>query len=182
VTYAKQRLSSINVDPHALIAAYDATMAPATPEWMAWRLNRLWKSSTPSGSLDATAWLHETGRLLSDIPQSILAAAIDEAVMKSTRGFMPSVGEIRAIAEPKMRDLRIERSRLQQVLEHVEEPPTAPEERCTPEQAAEILRQAGLHTESDTPDKPYIPVEQRPAPDAAWYRETYGIDPTVEAA
>lgn len=42
-----------------------------------------------------TAWMHETARLLSDLPQGVLFDAIDECVKEPGRVFCPSVGEIR---------------------------------------------------------------------------------------
>lgn len=41
------------------------------------------------------AWLHETGRLLNDLPGDILSGAIDECVKEPGRVWLPSVGEIR---------------------------------------------------------------------------------------
>lgn len=161
-----------------MLAAYDQALAPVPTEWLAERLRLLWKSSPVNGSLDATAWVHETGRLLMDIPQDILATAIDEAVKKSERGFMPTIGEIRKIAEPRLRDLRLERWRLEQVVAH-EEPKTAePEPRCTPEEADRIRREVGIKYPDDGATRPadYIPVEQRTAPDREWYLR-HGYDP-----
>ena len=40
------------------------------------------------------AWLHETARLLSDLPERILLEAIDDCVKEPGRVFAPSVGEI----------------------------------------------------------------------------------------
>jgi len=139
-----------SVDAPALLAHLDAGLRPVPSEWLAERLRILWKSSVPSNNLDAKSWVHETGRLLSDLPTDIVAEAIDTAVRNSLRGFMPTVGEIRAIAVPlfERRKQQVDRMR---VVVHGElarprypwEPPErniAPEDLCSPEQAAQILR------------------------------------------
>jgi len=129
-----------------LIAAHNRALAPCGNDWLQKRLRLLWKSSPVGGSIDATAWLHETGRLLADLPQDILAAAIDQAVMKSERGFMPGVGEIRALAEPELAKRRLAKWRLEQVAAHKRTAPVPPTERCSPEQAAAILKEVGVNT------------------------------------
>jgi hypothetical protein len=50
-------------------------------------------------------------RLLHDLPHDVLAHSIDEAIKTSKHGFLPSVGEIRAIAQPIVaeREIQIER-------------------------------------------------------------------------
>lgn len=170
VRYAKGRLAGIKVDPRQLLAAYDESMAPAPQAWLDMRLGLMWKSSPVAGSIDAKAWMHETSRLLEDLPQEILADAIDTAVKNSARGFMPSVGEIRAVAEPKIRALRLERWRLQQVIDHedqrTEKEDSAP--RCTPEEARRITEEVGIKPDDSKPDRAHRgePI----APDADWYR------------
>lgn len=99
-------------DPVELLADVERQLTPTDHDWLADRLTVLWKSSTPARSLDATTWLHETGRLLADLPQSILAPAIDEAVRTAGDDFMPGVGSIRKIAEPKADALRRQHERL----------------------------------------------------------------------
>lgn len=54
----------------------------------------------PSSAQDLALWMAETMRLLSDLPHDIVAHAIDQAVKTSKHGHMPSVGEIRQIADP----------------------------------------------------------------------------------
>lgn len=58
------------------------------------------------------AWLAETGRLLWDLPHDILAQAIDEAIKRADRGFMPAVGQIRAVADPIIAQRREQSARL----------------------------------------------------------------------
>lgn len=111
-------MRSAGIDPGSLLADMERLLQPVESNWLAERLRILWKSSTPAQSLDATVWLHETGRLLSDLPKGILASAIDEAVKTSTKGFMPGVGQIRAIAEPEADLLRRNVERLRMVVNY----------------------------------------------------------------
>ncbi len=67
----------------------------------------------------AAAWLAETGRLLWDLPESVLDTAIDEAIKRSERGFMPGVGQIRAIADPIVDKQRRQADRLERVAQAV---------------------------------------------------------------
>lgn len=60
----------------------------------------------------AAAWLTETSRLLNDLPDDILEAAIDGAVKAADRGFMPAVGQIRAIADPLLAARKLQAARL----------------------------------------------------------------------
>jgi hypothetical protein len=168
------------VDVPALIADHERAMAPTPSDWLQMRLRLLWKSCAVSGSIDATAWLHETGRLLMDIPLDILAPAIDEAVRKSERGFLPSVGEIRAIAEPLLLDRRRNLGRLKLILgaEPARKTAMAPEDRCTPEQAREIMRQCGIEPEETDESREAYRVRRGPprAPDRQWYLDN-GVAP-----
>lgn len=166
------------IDVKPLIVAHDNALRPVVRDWLADRLRLLWKSSTPSSGLDATAWLHETARLLGDIPQDILAVAIDDAVRKSERGFMPSVGEIRAFAEPQLKRRKLHCWRLKQIAALEPEPPLPQNERCTPAQAAEIRKAAGIRYDDDGREKSadWIPVEQRTNPTRADYI-VWGVDP-----
>lgn len=166
------------VDVPALIAQHERALAPVASDWLQKRLRLLWKSSAISGSLDATAWLHETGRLLSDLPHDIAAWAIDETVKKSERGFLPSVGEIRSLAEPKLLERRRSLGRLKLVRDvGIEEKPKplAPEDRCTPEQAREIMERFGIKPDENGPAARAHRGPPR-APDRQWYLDN-GVAP-----
>ena len=79
-----------------------ASLEPVDRKWLGNRLSLLWSHMSHERDEDrATAWLHETARLLSDLPQDIVSWAIDRAIIESERGFMPSVGAIRKHADPK---------------------------------------------------------------------------------
>jgi hypothetical protein len=98
------------------------------------------------------AWLAETARLLADLPQDILAEAIDGAVKASARGFLPAVGEIRAIADPAFAARRLTIDRLERVV-RLQRRGGAPEaearpDYCTPAQASAILAEFGLRSGS----------------------------------
>lgn len=142
---ARRIIERERVDLPALIRDHERALAPSPAVWLKERLDKLWKSMAVPNGFTALAWLGETGRLLVDIPQDILSYAIDEAVKRSARGFLLSVGEIRAIADPRLLQRRRHLGRLK-IIRDMPAPgrPLAPEERCTPEQAAAIIREVGL--------------------------------------
>jgi len=135
-----------------------ASLAPVDPAWLKRRLSAMMLAFGHERDPDrVTAWLAETGRLLLDLPGSILAEAIDEAIKRSERGFLPAVGQIRAIAEPMAIDREREARRLEAMVDVMDRAPVPasrpweqqdqPKDICTPEQAAEILREFGLASE-----------------------------------
>lgn len=85
---------------------------PVPREWLGDRLTILWSLFMASRSQAdpelLTLWLSEHLRLLADLPHDIVALAIDRAVQSARHGFIPSIGEMRATAEP----LVAERARL----------------------------------------------------------------------
>ena len=94
---------------------------PVPPEWLGDRLTVLWTMFMASRTVvdeDAlTVWLAEHMRLLGDLPHDIAARAIDRAVQSARHGFIPSVGEMRAIAEPLAAERERMIGRLRLVLE-----------------------------------------------------------------
>jgi hypothetical protein len=82
----------------------DDSLSRAPRQWIGDRLTALasmfsvGRTAPDVGSI--TIWLVEAAAMLSDIPHDILAHSVDEAVKTRTHGHMPSVGEIRQIAEP----------------------------------------------------------------------------------
>lgn len=128
----------------AAIATLETALEPVSPKWLGDRLSFLWLAMGHSRDPNVSAaWLHETARLLSDIPGDIVADAIDEAVKASERGYMPSVGSIRKIADPMVAKRKRALARLRAVVSYTREKPEAVE-RPTPEQVAEILNQHGF--------------------------------------
>lgn len=79
-------------------------MKPAPRDWIGGRLAAMFAMFSMNRNApdpkDLATWLTETTALLADLPHDILADAIDTAIKTRTHGFMPSVGEIRAIADP----------------------------------------------------------------------------------
>ena len=64
----------------------EATLAPVNGQWLKDRLSTMYLAMSNDRDADrATAWLHETIRLLADLPQDIVGQAIDEAVKKEFR-------------------------------------------------------------------------------------------------
>lgn len=151
---ARRQIAAAGIDSAELLAELTAALAPVDPTRLVDRLKTLWKSSTPSGNLDAKTWLNETGRLLADLPEDILARAIDDAVKGSLRGFMPTVGEIRAIADPTLAECKRQEARMRVVVHgglarprypwEPQERDIPPEELCSPEDARAIIRRFGI--------------------------------------
>jgi len=93
---------------------YRASLTPCPRDWLKKRLSSMAMAHGHEKDPDrAAAWLQETGRLLWDLPHDVLAYAIDEAIKRSDRGFMPAVGQIRAIADPMVATRREETYRLE---------------------------------------------------------------------
>lgn len=147
----------------AIAASALAALAPVQPQALIDRLTMLGMSMMHGKDpAQVKAWLHETARLLSDLPQDILFTAIDECVKEPGRVFVPTVGEIREKAMEPMRTMERTAARLNRVAKLIEEgadiPPAEPEKswdwrnqqevvepnRCTPEEAAAILAEFGL--------------------------------------
>lgn len=92
-----------------------ASLAGAPAPWFGRRLTVLWTMFMLGRSTDQgaqTLWMAEAARLLGDLPHDILAHSIDEAIKVSRHGFMPSVGEIRGIADPLVGERRTHIERL----------------------------------------------------------------------
>lgn len=112
------------------------------------RLTALGMTMAPNrASAEATMWLHEMTRLLSDLPKDILFHAIDEC--QRVNRFLPTIAEIRAIADPMFEERKKHASRLAAILNVMDgiEPPAAQPETnrlCRPDQAEQILREYGL--------------------------------------
>lgn len=112
-------------------------------------------------SAQIQAWLHETARLLGDIPEGVLFDAIDGCVQEPGRVFVPSVGEIRERASEALRKQERRAARLNRLATLIAEGVQIPDwvdppkwgearsefredDRCTPEQAKAILAEFGL--------------------------------------
>lgn len=150
IAYAKRK---IREDLPALLRQANSDVVPAQEDWITDRLRLLWKSTTPTNNIEAVAWLHETGRLIKHLPQDILTYSIDEVVRRSEKNFTPAAGAILAIAEPMMNERMKIRARLDILVNGQPKPQVRPwepqdtfagVERCSPDEAAEILKSIGL--------------------------------------
>lgn len=138
------------------------------------------------------AWLHETVRLLSDLPERIVFDAVDSCVKEPGRVFAPTVGEILAKAGPVLERAERQAANLRQlanlIAEGVEIPEYEPDpwgrplnhpevKPCSGEEADAILREFGLRGSPQgdklagmlAPDKPksrsdYIAAGEVPPP------------------
>ena len=126
----------------------ECALAPAPPQWFGQRLPILWTLFMAARGADPralTVWMAETAHLLSDLPHDIVAHSIDRAIKTSQHGFIPSVGEIRTIADPLVveRERHIERlNRMEIALADPEA--TAQRDRRRREQAADAAWAAEL--------------------------------------
>lgn len=126
------------------IARFENALHPVDRKWLANRLGLMWNAMGHSRDPNvSTAWLHETERLLADLPGDIAADAIDEAIKASERGYMPSVGAIRKLADPMVAKRKRALARLRAVVTYSRTDPVEIK-RPTPEQVAEILRENGF--------------------------------------
>lgn len=154
-----------------LCRRHDDGLTPANHGKLAARLRVLWESTTPTSNITAKAWLHETGRLLADLPIDIAYAAIDRALLASDKGFTPSPGAIRSQAEPLIAERRRHAARLRAVRDALD-PSAAPakpaadkpvehDARTTAQILAEVWPTMGDHetgrrevTDGRNPDRP----------------------------
>lgn len=133
----------------ALAEQAEATLAPVDRHWLEKRMSTMYLAMAHDRDPDrATAWLHEFIRLLADLPQDIVAEAVDEAVKKSERGFLPSIGAIRAIADPMVEERRQKVKRLRMMADVILAPRVQieqqPFERCPGEEATAIMEECGI--------------------------------------
>lgn len=141
------------VDYHGQIPALADQMEraclPCPWEPLTQRLTALGMMMAPNRpAAEATVWLHEMRRLLEDLPQDILNAAIDQC--QRTNRFLPTVAEIMAVAEPLFTERKGHARRLRIMADRLagKVPDPAPAERqarlCRPDEAESILREHGL--------------------------------------
>lgn len=111
VEYALQSLSGVGNPADAAMTnrvtttrdVLAAAMRIAPRDWYGKRLPVLWTTFMASRPADGRAlavWMMEAARLLADLPHDIAGFSIDDAVRTARHNFMPSIGEIRAIATP----------------------------------------------------------------------------------
>ena len=103
----------------------EQAMEPAPAQWFGKRLPVLWTLFMAARQADPralTVWMAETAHLLGDVPHDIIAHSIDEAIKTSRHGFIPSVGEIRAIADPMVAERKLQIERLARMVAALEDP------------------------------------------------------------
>lgn len=180
----------------ALSTAAIAALAPVSTTALVDRLTLL-GLSMPGGKdgPQMSAWLHETGRLLHDLPEDILFNAIDECVKEPGRIFVPTVGEIREKAAGPLRQRERTAARLRKMAILIEDgediPPAEPEmkwswpvkeevfdesTRCTPEEAAAICAEFGLSSTATAMATRHLGPAK--APTRADYI-ALGVDPSI---
>ncbi|PZO88398.1 MAG: hypothetical protein DI623_12785 [Sphingomonas sanxanigenens] len=104
-------------DLRRLAMQYRQALQPVDREWLRKKLALMLAAfghQRDDGQIKA--WLGETRRLLEDLPASIIAHAMDEALKRSERGWMPQVGQIRAIADPLHSKLKRDTMRLESMV------------------------------------------------------------------
>jgi hypothetical protein len=178
----------------ALAAKAHAALAPVESQPLIDRLTLLGMSMMHGkDAAQVQAWLHETARLLADLPEDILFDAIDECVKEHGRVFAPTVGEIRERADSALRLRQRVASRLQQVADLIAsgvdvpaadpvkswmsppEPAFREQDRCSPEDAAQILSELGISSTAAATAKRHLGPLGKPT------REDYialGVDPS----
>jgi hypothetical protein len=127
----------------------EEAMVPATPQWFGQRLPVLWTMFMAARGADAralTIWMAETAHLLSDLPHDIVAHSIDCAIKNASHGFIPSVGEIRTVADPLVSERTRQIERLRRMATALADPKaTAQRERRRREQS--VLRSSASENE-----------------------------------
>lgn len=125
VDFALQALEMKGCTEHVVptLDALRSSVHPVPRGWLGDRLTVLWTHFSANRTyVDGqvlTVWLAETMRLLGDLPHDIVALAIDRAVQTSRHGFMPSVGEVRTIAEPIVAERRHFIHRLEKIADAI---------------------------------------------------------------
>jgi hypothetical protein len=152
----------------ALAQRMRLALAPVGQRQLNRRLEMLGKAMAPNrGPEEAGAWLVHMMRGLGDLPEDILVHAIDEHVRSSK--FLPTVQELREIAEPLVADRRLAAKRLEELAglldgsfvpaPRVEYRPDA--NHCTQEEAKAILKEVGLENFGSGPaPAPRAPTDQ----------------------
>jgi hypothetical protein len=91
---------------------------------------------------EATMWIREMARLLSDLPEFAVLHAIDEH--QRTKTFLPSTAEIRTIAEPEAEKMRRQASRLDAMARYINSGQPMPRLPAPPSPAARQTRDQPL--------------------------------------
>ncbi len=123
----------------------DAARRPVGREVLVQRLTALGMTMAPNRpAAEATMWVHELVRLLGDIAEDVILSAIDE--MQKRSRFLPTVSEIRDIADPIMARREREFRRLDAMRRYLDSgqpiPVLAPPKRPLMDRRGEIMTEA----------------------------------------
>lgn len=192
-TKALARLKAEGFDNQVSYLAehHAAACRPIEREKLVKRLTALGMVMAPNRpAAEATMWVHEMTRLLRDLPEDLVCEAIDH--LQKTCKFLPTVAEIRELADPALEARRRDVARLDAMarliasgavipeLRKREEPePKAAEPPCTPEQAAAIVAEFGLAVD------PLERIARHSGPPRMPTRADYialGVDPSAFAS
>lgn len=167
-------------EARAIIAAFDQNLAAGCPKdevaRMFTRLSVLFPQSAHAKQSDdeAAVTLATYVDLLCDIPGDVLAPAF-KAVAQRCK-FFPTVAEIREAAAPELNNRRWRLMTLRRLLvkhEREWEPPLAPEDQCSPEDAKRILAEVAA---ARAVSKPSDEKEERRARQKARVDEVDRVD------
>lgn len=123
------------------LGALTSASMPAPRPWFGKRLSSLWTLFMAARQAEPramTAWMIETARLLADLPFDIVGFAIDEAIRTARHNFIPSVGEIRAIADPLARQRQQQIDRLENLSAALRDPALSDQRQRRRQQQAAI--------------------------------------------
>lgn len=99
--------------------AAERLCAPMNHERLVQRLTALGMVMAPNRPpAEASVWVRETARLLSDIAEDVLCEALD--TLQKRMKFLPTVAEIRELADPVMERRRKDRGRLDAMRRYLE--------------------------------------------------------------
>lgn len=150
--WAVGKLAEAGVSLPAELRVIEQACHPVDMKWLGHRLGIVWKSSTPTSSMEAKSWLHETGRLTKHLPLDIAAHAIDEAARASR--FTPTAYEILKVAQPLLDERQRQRQRLDWIVNGKPKQPRRPWEMdarpfsdvdpCKPDEAKAIAEEFGI--------------------------------------
>lgn len=120
---------------------------------------------------DRAQWFRAAWETLDGIPADLLAqgCAVARKWADHHAKIVPAI--LREIEDIWQRRKAM-RSDVLAAIAKMDQPPLAKEDRCTPEQVREIIKQVGLKIDGDEPERSpdYIPVEKRSAPTTEDYR------------
>jgi hypothetical protein len=157
----------------------EAKLAPAKADDFRKQLTSCLILVAPTGMAqeDRNEWLRAAWGTLKDIPPDMLEAGCEVARQTCDH---PSkiVPTIIRVSEPLWRKRKDDRSRVLAALAKMKDPEPEPEDRCTPEQAREIMERFGIKPDETDESRAASRAHRGPprAPDRQWYLDN-GVAP-----